>query len=72
MTLIRIGQVIINFDQVTHIWDHAVKDAAGRASPGPLRIEFRKGDYIDVYSNADSLRSWLTTNSVDLTTPATP
>jgi hypothetical protein len=60
MTLVRIGHVIFNFDQVTYIKD---------SGSGAVMVELVGNKCMDVHAQADTLRAWLATNTV---TPAAP
>jgi hypothetical protein len=63
MNLVRIGQVILNLDQVMYIKD---------AGMGSLMVEFPGGKCLDIAGQADILRTWLTSHVTDATTPIVP
>ena len=53
MNLVRIGQVILNLEQVSYIKDMGM---------GSLMVEFQGGKCLDIAGQADVLRTWLTTH----------
>jgi hypothetical protein len=63
MTLIQIGQLTLNLDNVTSIRDLSTKDSTGAVVPGPIRLTFGRGEEVVVNDQAPALRAWLTTNS---------
>ncbi len=64
MTLVRLGQVIVNFDLVTHVRDMS---APGAATSGPFLVEFVRGHSIQVTAAAAPLAAWLAGHLTDLT-----
>ncbi|MBX6311893.1 MAG: hypothetical protein IRY99_03075 [Isosphaeraceae bacterium] len=62
MTLVKIGQVVVNMDRVTSISDLSTVDSAGTPIQKLLRIEFDKGHAIDVSKDYDALDQWLNGN----------
>jgi hypothetical protein len=66
MTLIRIGQLVINLDRVTSIRDLSTVDAQGQSVPGPIRLGFVGGETCEIVGGADALRTWLGTNAQTL------
>jgi hypothetical protein len=61
MQLVKIGQVILNFDRV-----NAVRDPGGS---GAITVEFASGPHLEVLAHADSLRAWLGANLAATTIP---
>lgn len=72
MRLIKLGQTILNMELVTRLEDFSYPIPGGPTSPGPIRVEFDAGHYVDVAQYADELRTWLATNMTDLTPVPTP
>lgn len=64
MTLVKIGQTIFNFDQVT-----SVRDLSSPGVTGPIVVEFGKGHSVQVHAHAGALQAWL---NARLVTPADP
>lgn len=58
MNLVKIGQVVLNFDQVTYIKD---------TGTGSVMVELVGNKCMDVISHADELRTWLASH---VATPA--
>jgi hypothetical protein len=63
MNLVRIGNVILNLDQVSYITD---------AGMGSLMVEFPGGKCLDIAGQADVLRTWLNSHVANPIVPATP
>ena len=63
MNLVRIGQVILNLDQVTYIKDMGM---------GSLMVEFPGGKCLDLAGQADVFRTWLNTHATDPAKTPTP
>lgn len=63
MTLIRIGQLTLNLENLRCVHDLSTTDASGAAVPGPIRLVFGGGEEVVVHDQAPALRSWLATNS---------
>lgn len=61
MTLVRVGNIIFNFDQVTYVKDKGA---------GTIMVELVGNKCMDVYVGADALRAWLNANIA--ATPASP
>jgi hypothetical protein len=66
MALVRVGGTYINVDRVTRILDLSTKDATGRAVPGPIRVYFGAGDWVDLTADAAVLRAWFGPNAQEL------
>ncbi len=62
MTLVRVGNIIFNFDHVTYIKD---------TGSGTIMVELVGNKCMDVHAGADALRAWLNT-SVTTTVSLTP
>lgn len=63
MTLVQLGSVTINMDQVTRFIDLSGKNSAGQMVPGAIRLFFDGGDSMEVFQGADVLRNWLGINA---------
>ena len=66
MAWIRIGAVSINLERVNRIRDLSTTDASGQTRPGPMRVVFEGGDFLDLTTGADVMRNWLSTNAQTL------
>ncbi len=64
MNLVKIGQVVINFEKVRY-----VRDQGTAGSGAPLTIDFGQGQTLDLHAQVDSLRTWLAANSIDVLAP---
>ncbi|MDB5350785.1 MAG: hypothetical protein JWN86_2032 [Planctomycetota bacterium] len=62
MKLVKLGQIILNFDLATYI-----RDPGGAGSSAPLMVEFGPGQCLEVVAGADVLRAWLAANLTDIT-----
>ena len=60
MTLVRVGNIIFNFDQVTYIKDKG---------SGTVMVELVGNKCMDVHVGADALRTWLNTSVVTILLP---
>ena len=62
MTLVRVGNIIFNFDQVTYIKDKG---------SGTIMVELVGNKCMDVQAGAATLRAWLNANAIT-PSPASP
>ena len=62
MNLVKIGQVVINFEQVRY-----VRDQGTMGSGAPMTIDFGHGQTLDLHAQVDALRTWLAANSTNVT-----
>ena len=62
MKLVKLGHVILNFDLAT-----SIRDPGGMGSSTPLMVEFGPGQCLEIFANADALRTWLAANLTDIT-----
>lgn len=71
MTLIRIGQLTVNVDQIALIRDLSSADEPVSSFRGGFEIEFQGGRRVDLVNGVESeaLRAWLSLNAEDLVTP---
>ena len=68
MTWVQVGAVSINLERVNRIRDYSKTDASGQTIPGPMRLIFEGGDFLDLTTGADLMRNWLSTNAQSLQT----
>ena len=59
MNLVRIGQMVLNFDLVARIDDLS---SPGATSPGPYLIDFCGKHPVYVIKDAPALQAWLAAN----------
>ncbi len=68
MTLVKIGQMILNFDRVTQ-----VRDLSSATAVGPIVVEFGKGHVVQVHAQAGALKAWLDAHvAVPVAPPVVP
>jgi len=70
MTLLKLGQLVINMDRALSIRDLSFDDGSG-TGPTLVRVEFCDGRYLDISEHAQNLLDWLSQNTTDLTTSTT-
>ncbi len=72
MTLVQVGQLIINFDAVSHIRDLSTTDALGNAVPGPMVIEFGIGGCVQITEGTAALKGWINGVAKNVTATTAP
>jgi hypothetical protein len=59
MNLVRIGQLVVNLDNVTCIRDLSDRDGLGQVTRKLYQVEFDKDHSVEVSAHYDDLAAWL-------------
>jgi hypothetical protein len=71
VTLIKLGRLYLNFDQVRLVRDLSTVIGPGVTAQPLIRFEFEQGPALDVATGVPELLAWLNTQASDLT-PSPP
>jgi hypothetical protein len=67
MNLVKVGSIVLNFDEVRVIHDFRQPIPTGGLRPGPLQVIFESGHHVYIEEYAEEFRAWLATQVTDLT-----
>jgi hypothetical protein len=67
MRTIRLGQMFLNIDMITHVSDLSQRDVSGVIERDLLRVEFSGGSTLEIVHDAPKLRNWLLNNELSTT-----